>query len=272
MTLVGAAWLADRLEDPGIRVLDVRWYLTDHDLGLRQYANAHLPGAVFLDLEDDLSDTARAGEGRHPLPDPHVLARRLGALGIGTGHTVVAYDHGPSAIAARAWWLLRHIGHPDVRVLDGGMTAWEAAGLPTTDLLPSHEPTTFEVRVREGDTASMAEVAARGDAVLLDARAPERYRGEVELVDPIPGHIPGAVNLPFDELVGVDQRLLDTDMLRARFAAAGVDERTATIASCGSGVTACHLILSAVAAGLPEPRLSPGSYSQWSRADMPVER
>lgn len=272
MTLVAVDWLADRLEDPDIRVLDVRWYLSDHDQGRREYAEGHLPGAVFLDIEDDLSDTTRPGEGRHPLPDPGDLAGTLGRLGVGTAHTVVVHDDGPGVVAARAWWLLRHLGHADTHVLDGGISAWRGAGLPVDDLVPDHPPTTFDIRVRGDDTVTMEDVVGRGTVVLLDARAPERYRGEVEPVDPVPGHIPGAVNLPNAALVGGDGRFLPPEVLRSRFAAAGVDPEHDVVASCGSGVTACHLILGAVAAGLPEPRLYPGSYSQWSRAGRPVEQ
>lgn len=271
MSIVGAEWLAGRLDGRNVRVLDVRWYLIDHDLGRREYAEGHIPGAVFMDLEDDLSDLSIEREGRHPIPEPSVLRERFERAGIGTDTTVVTYDNGPSAIAARAWWLLRSLGHPDAHVLDGGMQAWKDGGYPLSDAVPSHPTATFETEVTEWDTVGLTDVAARGDTVLLDARAPERFRGEVEPADPVAGHIPGAVNLPTTELVGPDQRLLAPEELRRRFARAGAHPGETTYASCGSGVTACHLVLAASVAGLPEPRLYAGSYSQWVREGMPVE-
>ncbi len=270
MTLASADWLIEHIEDPGLRVLDVRWYLADHARGAREYEAGHIPGAVFLDLESDLSDPSKLDAGRHPLPDPHVLASRLGAVGIGDSHRVVAYDHGPSDVAARAWWLLRHLGHPDALVLDGGIAAWTAAGGALSTVVPTHPPVAFVAAPRVDDTVGMERVANLGDAILVDARAPARFRGEVEPVDPVPGHIPGAVSLPYESLVGADSRLLPPSVLAARFAEAGVREETEAITMCGSGVTACHLILAAVIAGLPEPRLYPGSYSQWSTAGMPI--
>lgn len=270
MTLASADWLIEHIEDPGLRVLDVRWYLADHLQGAREYEVGHIPGAVFLDLESDLSDPSKPDAGRHPLPDPDALAKRLGALGIGNSHRVVAYDHGPSDVAARAWWLLRHLGHPDALVLDGGIGAWTAAGGALSTIVPTHPPAAFVPMPRTDDTVDLERVADLGDAILVDARAPERFRGEVEPVDPVPGHIPGAVSLPYESLVGPDSKLLPPRVLAARFAEVGVGVDTEAITMCGSGVTACHLVLAAVIAGLPEPRLYPGSYSQWSTAKMPI--
>lgn len=270
MSLTSVEWLSKHVGDPSVRVLDVRSYLQHPGRGAREYADAHIPAAIFLDLETALSDPTRSGEGRHPLPDPHSLGRELAELGIGDSHMVVAYDHGPSANAARAWWLLRHLGHRDAWVLDGGMTAWTAAGGGLTDEVPSFDPATFTVSVRPGDTADLDEVADPGEAILLDARAPERFRGEVEPIDPVPGRIPGSRNLPYEELLGPDFRFLPPEVLAERFAALDVDDGSEVIATCGSGVTACHLILSAVVAGLPEPRLYPGSYSQWVGVGRPV--
>lgn len=271
MSLASTDWLLEHIEDPDLRVLDVRSYLTHPGRGAHEYAEGHIPGAVFLDLETDLSDLSRTGEGRHPLPDPPELAGRLAALGIGDSHTIVAYDHGPSANAARAWWLLRHLGHRDARVLDGGMAAWTAAAGELSDEVPSFGSATFTVAVRAGDTVDLHEVANPGAAILLDARAPGRFRGEVEPIDPIPGRIPGARNLPYQGLVGPDSRLLAPADLLGRFREVGVTADSDVIVACGSGVTACHLILAAVTAGLPEPRLYPGSYSQWVGAGRPVQ-
>lgn len=271
MSIVTADWLAERIGEGNVRVLDVRWYLIDHDLGRREYAEGHIPGAVFMDLEDDLSDLSIDREGRHPIPEPAVLKSRFERVGIGTDTTVVTYDNGPSAIAARAWWLLRNLGHPDVHVLDGGLKAWKQGGHPLSADVPNHPIATFDTDVTEWDTVTLSDVADRGDTVLLDARAPERFRGDVEPADPVAGHIPGAVNLPTTDLIGDDQRLLAPEELRARFAAAGAHPDETTYACCGSGVTACHLVLAASVAGLPEPRLYPGSYSQWVREGMPVD-
>lgn len=271
MSLTSADWLLKHIEDPGTRVLDVRSYLAHPGRGAREYAEGHIPGAVFLDLETDLSDLTRAGEGRHPLPNPQRLAISLGNLGIGDSHTIVAYDQGPSANAARAWWLLRHLGHRDARVLDGGMPAWLAADGSLSQEVTSHSPSSFTVSVRSGDTAGLEEVANRGGSILLDARAPERFRGEVEPIDPVPGRIPGAYNLPYEDLVGPDSRFLAPGELLERFREVEVTADSVVIVACGSGVTACHLALAAVTAGLPEPRLYPGSYSQWVGAGQPVE-
>lgn len=263
--------VAERLDDPSLRIVDVRWSLADpHEGGRVAYGAGHVPGAVFLDLETELSDPSVPDAGRHPLPSRQALARLLGSRGIGSEHTVVAYDDAGGSIAARLWWLLRWLGHEDVVVLDGGWPAWVAAGHPTTTEVPRLPPARFEVRPPLTATVDRHGVADRGDAVLVDARAAERFRGDVEPVDPVPGHIPGAVNLPTAALLGPDGRWPDPTSLRERLTSV-VGEGPA-IASCGSGVTACAVILGAVAAGLAEPALYPGSYSEWSTAGLPVER
>jgi thiosulfate/3-mercaptopyruvate sulfurtransferase len=263
--LISAEQLARRL-DGDTRVVDVRWYLQDPGLGRRRYASAHLPGAVFLDLDTDLSDTTVEDAGRHPLPDRETLAGLLGRLGIGNQHTVVAYDDSGGAIAARLWWLLRWLGHADVAVLDGGWRAWTDAGLPTTPDVPEHPPASFTIHPPLTKVVDRSTVQHRGDSVLYDARAPERYFGEVEPVDPIAGRIPGAVNIPTATLLGPGGRFLPPEELATTLG----PTTEQSIASCGSGVTACAVILAAVAAGLPEPALFPGSYSEWSRAGLPV--
>lgn len=262
--------VAERLGDPTLRVVDVRWYLSAPTLGEVRYAEGHVPGAVFLDLDDDLSDTSVPDAGRHPLPDRQALATRLGEVGIGSGHDVVAYDDAAGSIAARLWWLLRWLGHERVAVLDGGWPAWVRAGHPVSRVVPDHPPALFAISDPLTTTVGRTDVADRGDTVLVDARAPERFRGEVEPVDPVPGHIPGAVNVPTGAVVGADGRFLAPEALAHRLAPV-IGQRPA-IASCGSGVTACAVILGAVAAGLPEPALYPGSYSEWSTAGLPVER
>lgn len=243
---------------PNHVVVDCRFQLGDPDAGERAYLAGHVPGAAFLDLNRDLS--APPGEGgRHPLPDPEHFAAAGRRAGISAESSVVAYDGGSDGGAARLWWLLRHFGHTDVAVLDGGLAAWtgELATGPETIA-----PGDFEIRAIVDDTVSRADVeaiVAGGGPVLIDARAPERYRGEVEPIDPVAGHIPGALNLPHQTLAP-DGRFLPPEELRARFPTTGD-----SVAYCGSGVTATVLILAAEAASLPAPRLYPGSWSEWCR-------
>ncbi len=263
--LIGADDVAARLDDPTQAVVDVRWYLTDHDLGARRYAEAHIPGAAYLDVEQDLSDLSVPDAGRHPLPDREAFADLLGAKGIGNQSSVAVYDDAGGSVAARLWWMLRWLGHEDVAVIDGGFPAWISAGLPVESIRPPVEPTEFVVGEPLTGTVDRDWVAARSGR-LFDARARERHRGLVEPVDPLPGHIPGAENVPATSVVDSTGRFLPPDGL-----ADLLGDTDGSAAACGSGVNACVLILAAVAAGLPEPALYPGSYSEWSRAGMPVE-
>jgi thiosulfate/3-mercaptopyruvate sulfurtransferase len=265
MALISPEALAQRLSDPRLRLLDVRWWLTDLPRGHRDYLAGHLPGAVWVDLDTDLA--APTGPGRHPLPDPAVFAARMAELGVDDAADVVVYDDASGMIAARVWWMLEDLGHRSVRVLDGGFVAWKAAGLPVTTEIPTPKPGRLTLahhwtRVidREGLIPRLGRVA------LVDARAPERYRGEVEPVDAYPGHIPTAVNRPLSGNLGPDGRFLDPATLRARFEPLGTDVVTA----CGSGINACHNALAMRVAGLPDPILYEGSYSDWARAGMPV--
>jgi thiosulfate/3-mercaptopyruvate sulfurtransferase len=243
-------------------VLDVRWRLSGPPIR-PEYEAAHIPGAVFVDLDAQLCGPPGAG-GRHPLPDPEALQEVLRAAGVDAGRPVVAYDAGDGQAAARLWWTLRWAGHPAVRVLDGGFAAWRAARRP---VLPGvTEAARGDFTVRPGqlpvlDAAGAARVAGTG--VLLDARVPARFRGEAEPVDPVAGRIPGAVNLPTAELVGPDGYLLPPDALRERFAAAGVRADRPVGAYCGSGVTAAHTVLALAVAGVPDPALYVGSWSHW---------
>jgi thiosulfate/3-mercaptopyruvate sulfurtransferase len=259
--------LLRRLDRPNLRICDVRWYLVDPARGRREYAKGHLPGAVFVDVDSDL--VATEGPGRHPLPDPVSFARRLQALGIGDDSEVVAYDDAGGAVAARLWWMLEDLGHHDVSVLDGGVTAWLAAGGGLTTEIPAYPPGRLTLRdhwTRTIDRAALIPRLVAGDVALVDARAPERYRGDIEPVDPVAGHVPGAVNRPFAGNLGPDGRLLPADELRRRFADLGQE----VVVSCGSGINACHDALAMRVAGLPDPLLYPGSYSDWSRAGMGV--
>jgi thiosulfate/3-mercaptopyruvate sulfurtransferase len=252
-------------------VLDVRWRLLGPPPA-ELYAAGHLPGAVLVDLDTDLAAPVGSGErGRHPLPDPGELQATFRRCGIRTGSAVVAYDDGDGSSAARAWWLLRWAGHRDVRVLDGGFAAWAARGLPVTTDVP--EPAYGDIVVRPGgmpvlDAAGAAEVAAHG--VLLDARAAERYRGEVEPVDRVAGHVPGARSAPLGDNLGPDGRFRAPDELARRFAALGVRPGSQVGAYCGSGVTAAQEVLSLELAGIPAA-LYAGSWSEWiADPDRPV--
>ncbi|MFB6892816.1 sulfurtransferase [Kitasatospora sp. NPDC056327] len=245
-------------------LLDVRWQLGGPP-GIEDYAAGHLPGAHFVSLDTELA--APPGPpgrgGRHPLPDPEEFGAALRRFGVCADRPVVVYDGATALAAARAWWLLRWAGHPDVRVLDGGFAAWREAGLPVSTEVPVAEDGDFKpVPGRLPVTDADGAAARAREALLLDARAGERYRGETEPVDPRAGHIPGAVSAPTSENVGPDGRFLPPAELAARFRALGAGERETTV-YCGSGVTAAHQILALAVAGLPAT-LYPGSWSEWS--------
>lgn len=266
--LIDVPTLAARLDDPTIVVVDCRHRLGDAEWGPRAYAEAHIPGAVFAHIDHDLSAPVVAGvTGRHPLPTPAAAAATLGALGIDDRTRVVAYDDVGGAFAARLWWLLRWLGHDAAAVLDGGWPAWLAAGLPVRAGVEHRPPRAFTPHPRPemiADADETAAAAAGAKARVLDARAADRFAGRNETIDPVAGHIPGAVSLPFAGDLGPDGRFLAPDALGARFdeAVAGTDLATA-IVYCGSGVTAAHLVLAAVIAGRPAPRLYAGSWSEW---------
>jgi thiosulfate/3-mercaptopyruvate sulfurtransferase len=266
--LVSTGWLAANLHRPDLRVADVRWYLDPSRRGRDAYAAGHVPGAVFLDVDVDLSAPGGGRgrpDGRHPWPAADQVARVMGAAGIGRGTTVVAYDDQAGATAARLWYLLRAYGHDEVAVLDGGLAKWMAEGRPIETAEPAFAPAVFVPRVRPGWVVTKEEVAGRPrEAVLLDARAGERYRGETEPVDPRAGHIPGALSAPFAGNLGPGAVPVfrPAAELRERYAALGA-AGTEPIVYCGSGVTACHDLLALHVAGL-RGRLYPGSWSEWS--------
>lgn len=254
-------------------VLDVRWRLGGPPPA-ELYASEHLPGAVAVDLDRDLAAPVGDGRrGRHPLPEPGALQKAFRRWGISEDSSVVAYDDADGSSAARAWWLLRWAGLRDVRVLDGGIAAWTAAGLPLTSEVPS--PERGNVLIRPGampvlDAAGAAELVA-GGGVLLDARVEPRYRGEVEPVDPVAGHIPGARSAPASGNVDVLGRFLSAERLRERFAGLGVEADRAAGAYCGSGVTAAQEVLALHVAGIPAA-LYAGSWSEWvADRSRPVE-
>jgi len=262
--LVDVDWLAAHSTDPGLRIADVRWALSGPS-GRERFEEGHIPGAVFLDAERELSSPGE-GPGRHPVPTPAKLARVLGSAGIGDEHVVVAYDDTGGSIAARLWWLVRHFGHEGAcAVLDGGIGAWTDAGMPHSTEPVAHAPTTWTPGPTRDDTLDADAVAGltHDAAVLLDARAAERYRGETEPVDPRAGHIPGALCAPFAGNLGPDGRFLAPDALRQRYVSLGAGDR-AVVAYCGSGISAAHDLLALELAGIDGARLYEGSWSDWS--------
>lgn len=245
-----------------IRVIDVRWRLDRPD-GHADYLAGHIPGAVFVPLHTELATHGEPSDGRHPLPTTATLQEAARRWGVRSGDTVVAYDDAKGLAAARAWWLLRQAG-VKIRVLDGGLSAWGAVGLPleTDDVHP--EPGDVELEEIGAEAISIDEAAAfPAGGVLLDVRAADRYRGEHEPLDPVAGHIPGARNVPMAAHLDVDGKILDTHTLQATFAAVGVTNGTPVAAYCGSGVTAAHTALVLDEIGI-EAKVFPGSWSQWS--------
>ena len=267
--LVSCAWLEDHLSGPGVRVVDTRWYLGEPGKGRRGYERGHIPEALFLDLDDDL--VAPTGPGRHPLPDRAHFAALLGRIGIGNRHRVVVYDQGPGAIAVRLWWMLRDLGHSRASILDGGFAEWTARGRPTTTEVRRLPPTTFEVGDTRTFTIDRHALRSRlGKVQVIDARPPERYRGNIEPVDPVAGHIPTSISAPTDGNVGADGRFKSPQELAEHFQKMGLDPGVPIVSSCGSGVTACHNILALRLAGFPEAILYPGSWSDWSSSGFPA--
>jgi thiosulfate/3-mercaptopyruvate sulfurtransferase len=249
-------------------VLDVRWQLGGPP-GREQYDAAHIPGAAFVDLDRDLAAPPGAG-GRHPLPATEEFQRAMRRAGVSAGRPVVVYDAADSTAAARAWWLLRYFDHPSVRVLDGGFRAWTSAGLPVQPPARTEPAAPGDFTARPGhlelldadSAAALAGTGLAGTGLLLDARAGERYRGETEPVDPVAGHIPGAVSAPTSENVNQDGTFLAPAVLAARFAALGATAGRPVAAYCGSGVTAAHEVLALTLAGIPAA-LYAGSWSNW---------
>ena len=265
-TLVDIATLQAHLDDPQWLVIDVRHQLSDVAYGERVYAAGHLPGAVFLHCDRDLSGSLTGSNGRHPLPDPEQLAARFGEIGIGATTQVVVYDDAQGMIAGRLWWLLRWLGHDNVALLDGGLPAWQAAGGALTMLLPTLEPRVFVPRLRDlkVDAAYVLERLETPQMHLVDGRGPDRFRGENETIDPVAGHIPGAVNRCFKDNLLPDGRFKPAAELRSEWLAllAGTPPDL-VIHQCGSGVSACLNVLAMEMAGLPGSRLYAGSWSEW---------
>lgn len=268
--LTGVDELASRPRDPRLRIIDCRFDLMAPDAGRVAWLDAHIPGAVYADLDRDLSGPVTADSGRHPLPSADDAAQTFSRLGIDANVRVVAYDDAGGAIAARAWWLLRWLGHEQVTLLDGGLQAWRARGLPLESGAQEIERREFRAVPDPGRVLGTREIAAAldspGDLVLVDARDAARFRGEVEPIDARAGHIPGAGNLPYGDCLAADGTWLGEDAVRERLAPLLGDAPGAPWAvMCGSGVTACHLAISGLLAGYAEPRLYAGSWSEWIR-------
>ncbi len=275
--LISPLALDQKRQQPGLVILDCRFALEDPDYGQRSYAEGHLAGAHFADLNRDLSAPVVKGvTGRHPLPDPVRLVERLQAWGIDNDSDIVLYDDGPGAFAARAWWLLAWLGKRDgVFILDGGLKAWHAAGLPLSLDPPPAVAGQFSGEPDPElllDAEQLRKRLGQTDLTLLDARGLPRFRGEVEPIDPVAGHIPGAQCAAFTDNLGEDGRFLPVDRLRQRFAEklAGRSPEQ-LVAYCGSGVTACHNLFALCLAGYPLARLYAGSWSEWiTDAQRPV--
>jgi len=270
-TLIGVDDLRERLGAPRFTVVDCRFDLQNPAAGRQDYLRAHIPGARHADLNRDLSAPVGPTTGRHPLPAPEDFADTLSALGIGNDTQVVAYDAQNGSFAARLWWMLRWLGHDAVAVLDGGFGAWTAAG-GALESGPPHDPPAAHFEPRRVDIAGVVSAAEleralhEGNTLLLDARAPERFAGAVEPIDAVAGHIPGAVNHPFSANLGAEGRFLPAAELEARWRErlAGAAGKT-LVAMCGSGVTACHNLLSLEIAGIGGAKLYAGSWSEWIR-------
>lgn len=266
-TLVATDIVARHLANPAWRLFDCRHELSDPGLGERQYAEAHLPGACFAHLERDLSARPDGGNGRHPLPEPSAFIAWLGAQGVRAGDQVIAYDGAGGSMAARLWSMLRWVGHDAVAVLDGGFAKWRREGRPVSRERPASSPDIYPGRPRaelQVDSAFVLAHLEDGGELLLDARAPERYRGEAEPIDPVAGHIPGARNRFCSDNLAADGCFKSAGQLRREYAAALAGRSPAAVVHyCGSGVAACHNQLAMEIAGLSGSRVYTGSWSEW---------
>ena len=274
-TLISPRSLKSHLGQSGWTVVDVRFNLMKPDAGRKDYDAAHLPGAVYANLDEDLAGTLTDTTGRHPLPDPDGFAAHLGSWGVSNSTQVLVYDDAGGAIAARLWWLLRWIGHMDVAVLDGGINAWETEGFAVDDKPVTPEPVRFHpdpIRAAWLSTEDVQAMLGSASIILLDARAPERYAGTVEPIDNVAGHIPGAINMPFSGNLGYEGRFLSPADLKDRYRATiGSLDPVNVVCMCGSGVTACHDLLAMEHAGMHGGKLYVGSWSEWiTNPDRPV--
>jgi len=263
-TLVTTEDLAAHLDDPNWIILDCRFTLTDSEAGRQAYAKAHIPGARYGHLDDDLAAPVTEATGRHPLPDPHVLTEKLCAWGIGVNKQVVVYDDSFGAMASRLWWMMRWLGHPGVALLDGGYPKWLREKRPVDADLPTPHRADCACLPEPSQIVGANEIlhASRtGDALIIDARPDRRFSGEFEPLDRVAGHVPGAINYPFDENLDVDGTFMPPEALRENYQALLKGKPAwQVLHMCGSG---CHNILAMEIAGLPGSRLYPGSWSEW---------
>src|SRR5262245_43107573 len=276
-TLISSSALALHVGDDNFVIVDCRFLLADASWGEEAYASAHIPGAVYAHLDRELSGPKTGTNGRHPLPDPVALSDTFGRLGIADGVQVVAYDQDNGSFASRLWWMLRWLGHDAVAVLDGGFAKWMAEGRETRSGIETREATTFSATPRPEmlvDASQVGTLLSDNRWRLLDARAPERFRGEVEPIDRVAGHIPGAANHCYQTNMGADGSFLTPEQLRAQMrAAVGEASSDHVICYCRAGVTACHTVLALAQAGMSGARLYAGSWSEWSSdPSRPVER
>jgi thiosulfate/3-mercaptopyruvate sulfurtransferase len=265
-TLVSAADLARHLNDPGFIVFDCRHELTNPEFGPKAYAESHLPGARFAHVDRDLAAPLTGKNGRHPLPDAQTFIDWLGRMGVSNDSQVIGYDNAGGVYGSRLWWMLRWVGHQRVAVLDGGWQAWIAAGLPVTADVPKPAPAKFSGRADRSwvDAKHVAKHLHSNDMVLIDARSNDRFHGQNETIDPVGGHIPGAVNRFFKDNLNAQSLFKSSEELRAAFAPLiGNAPASTVVHQCGSGVSACHNLLAMEIAGLTGARLYPGSWSEW---------
>lgn len=266
-TVISADDLSSHIEDNNWVVVDCRFTLTDPGAGQRAYDEGHIPGARYMHLDDDLAAPVTSKTGRHPLPDPDTLAKKLGALGINNNTQVVVYDDVFGAMASRLWWLLRWLGHDKVALLDGGLPAWVRKKFPLNTDVPAVKKSTFTPSVRADmvvDMPTMEAIVESRENLIVDARAEERFTGEVEPLDKVAGHIPGAVNLPYEDNLDLDGTFMSKDeMFELYKDLLGDRKGDEVVMMCGSGVTACHNLVAMEIAGLTGPRLYAGSWSEW---------
>lgn len=263
-SIVSALWLSEHLNDPNVVIVDCRFSLMEPELGRQHYDTEHLPGAYYLDLNRDLSSPVTKHGGRHPLPDPGELAAKLSKMGITAETFVVAYDDSRFAFAARLWWLLRYLGHDRVALLDGGFSNWKNSGYPVTSIAPDSQAGHFIPKLRSDwvvDINTVKAKQANSTVAIVDSREPERYRGEREPIDPIAGHIPGAVNYPWQAVTTEQGYLRSPEALRDLWQA--LQSKEEILVYCGSGVTACVNLLALTVAGLEQGKLYAGSWSDW---------
>lgn len=275
-TIISARQLGERLGDPGLVILDARWDLMQPTWGREVFEEAHIPSARYVNLDIDLAGAIGPGSGRHPLPDAELASAAFRRLGVHNDSTVVIYDQANGAYAARAWWMLRWLGLENVVVLDGGLAAWNAGGLPLDRSTPEPGAGTFSGRIDASwvvQSNDLLRLIAEG-IPLFDARDAERFAGKLEPIDTVAGHIPGATNAPFSSFLDRHSRFLPASALQRRWTRElGVKPDGDWMVMCGSGVTACHLALSGQIAGLRMPRLYAGSWSEWIRdSSRPVAR